>query len=100
MEIDNKIFNRAVRRYIGYGIDSFPNEDAARLIAEFGPELGSQLDIKVKSLLEELGRFKPVIDSSPLLSAKNAAAELKSNHPELDPNTIDALEWIYSWWWK
>jgi hypothetical protein len=100
MDIDNDMLNRAVRRYIGYGVNSFPNEDPARLIAEFGPELGSRLDTQVKSLLEELDRIKPVIDSSPLLSAKNAVAELKLNHPELDPNTIDALEWIYSWWWK
>jgi hypothetical protein len=98
--VDNDRLNRAVRCYIGYGVGSFPDENPARLIAEFGPELDAQLAAKVKSLLEELGRFHPGLESTPLLSAKSAAAELKRKYPELDPNTIAALEWIYSWWWK
>ena len=100
MDIDNEKLNRAVRRYIGYGVTSFPKEDPAQLITEFGPELGSQLEAKVKSLLEELDRFKPDGESPPILTAKRAVAELKREHPELDANTISALEWIYSWWWK
>jgi len=99
MDIDDDKLNRAVRRYVGYGVSSFPNEDPARLVADFGPELGGQLEAKVKMLLEELGGIQPVVDS-PLVNAQRAVEVLKENHPELDPNTIAALEWIYSWWWK
>lgn len=100
MDIDSDKLNKAVRRYIGYGITSFPKEDPTRLTAEFGPELGGQLEAKVKGLLEELDRCKPDGDGPPLMNAKRAAAELKHRHPELDSNTIAALEWIHSWWWK
>jgi|SRR6185437_9211955 len=100
MDIDNDKLNRAVRRYIGYGVSSFPKEDPAHLIADFGPELSSQLEAKVTTLLAELDRIKSDGGSSPLASAQRAVAELKENHPELDANTLAALEWIYSWWWK
>ncbi|HZV37022.1 MAG TPA: hypothetical protein VFB72_20770 [Verrucomicrobiae bacterium] len=99
MDIDNATFNRAVRIYIGYGITSFPDQDQARLIAKFGPELGTLLYAKINTLLDELDHIKPDTDTL-ILSSKRAAAELKQNHPELDPNTIDALEWIYSWGYK
>jgi hypothetical protein len=100
MDIDIDKLNQAVRCYIGYGVSSFPNEDPARLIAEFGPELGTRLEARIKSLLEELDSFKPIGEYPPILSAQRAAAELKQRHPELDPDTLAALGWIYSWWWK
>jgi hypothetical protein len=98
MDIDKDKLNLAVRRYIGYGVTSFPKEDPARLIADFGPELSSQLEVKVKTLLDELDAIKPDGDGSPLVNAQRAVAQLKENHPELDSTTIAALEWIYSWW--
>jgi hypothetical protein len=101
MAVTTKMINEAVPLYVGYGITSFPNEDASRLAAQFGPELGRQLESEVKSLLDELDQLKPDWNTHSLLSAaKWAGEELKSKHPDLDSKAIDAFEWIFSWWWK
>jgi hypothetical protein len=93
--------NKALILYIGYGITSYPKEDNARLVAEFGPELAPVLEIQVKSLLEELDQIKPDWNTHTLISAaKSAADELRRRHSELNEQSSKALEWIFSWWWK
>lgn len=93
--------NTAISLYIGYGVTSFPKEDSSRLIAEFGSDTALQLEALVKSILNELNQLKPDWKKQSLISATQwASAELTRKHPELDKNSIAALEWIYSWWWK
>lgn len=93
--------NSAIPLYVGYGVSSFPNEDAVRLIAPFGPELGAQLAAQISKLLAELDGIKPDWSKHDLVSAsKWAVAELKRTYPDLDDKATAALEWIYSWWWK
>lgn len=93
--------NTAIPLYVGYGVSSFPKEDATRLVGPFGPELGAQLAAQISKLLAELDGIKPDWSKHDLVTAsKWAVAELKRSHPELDEKATAALEWIYSWWWK
>ncbi|MBI2946666.1 MAG: hypothetical protein HYY23_03410 [Verrucomicrobia bacterium] len=95
------LISAAVPLYVGYGITPFPKEDGERLVREFGPEVGRQLELKVKQVLGELDQLKPDWSAHTLVSASRwAGTELSDRHPELDAKAVAALEWIFSWWWK
>jgi hypothetical protein len=97
----NPNINTAIPLYIGYGIAPYPKEDISRLVSEFGSDVAQQLEAKVKQLLDELNQIKPDWNSHSLQSgAKWASEQLKRKYPELDPTSIAALEWAFSWWWK
>jgi hypothetical protein len=100
MSVD-KSLNTALQLYIGYKVIAWPQEEGSRLLAEFGPELGSQFEADAKQLLAELGQLNADWKNHTLVSgAKWAAGEMSRRHPELDAEAIAALAWIYSWWWK
>lgn len=93
--------NTAISIYVGYGITPFPKENSARLAGSFDIEAARQLESQINALLSELEKLQPDWTAHTLASAsKWAVTELKRSHPELDDKATDALEWIYSWWWK
>ena len=90
----------AVSLYLGYGLTSFPKEDASRLVPRFGSN-ASRLETQVRALLTELDSVRPDWNAHSLASGSQwAVAQLRSAHPELEDDAVNALVWTYAWWWK
>lgn len=95
------VVNEGIPLYLGYGVTSYPKEDASRLVQKYGTKVALEIEKEVQSLLTELEQLQPDWNKHTLVSgSKWAVAELRRIHPELDDHAADALEWVYSWWWK
>lgn len=93
--------NDAIAVYVGHGVISYPNEDAARVVNRFGKPRGQELVESVRSLLSELDAIKPTWDKNDLATTSRLAVDqLALRHPGLNNEAKAALAWIYSWWWK
>jgi hypothetical protein len=91
----------AVVKFLGYGISILPDEDPKRLIEDFGLEVAGELELEVNQLLKELNLLKPDWNKQSLVEAGAwAKVEMQRNHPELDQKSLDALEWVFTWWWR
>jgi hypothetical protein len=78
-----------------------PTQDAKALVEEFDRETAAALEVEVRRLLDELGGLKPDWKKFSLVAAAAWAKEqMRNRHPELDRHTLDALEWVFTWWWR
>ncbi|WP_130617176.1 hypothetical protein [Dyella amyloliquefaciens] len=101
MTTSHNTLSRAVIEYSGYGARSFPQEDEGRLKLAFDGQVSDQLLDQVRQILVELGQLKPDWSAHTLESAGIwAVAEMARNHPDLDKPALDALAWIFTWWWR
>lgn len=99
--IDTVALNRAVIRFLGFGTKVCPTEDAKALYEEFDLETAAALEVEVRRLLDELDGLKPDWKRRSLVSAGTwAKQQMKNMHPEFDRRTLDALEWVVTWWWR
>ena len=89
--------SNAVRLYLGYHSAAFPHAYESAVTERYG----SDLLIRVESIVRDAGDLQPDWALHSLLSAKEwAEAELKRRHPELDDAAVSALGWAFSYWWK
>jgi hypothetical protein len=101
MSDTRNLLSRAVSLYVGYGLEPYPKEDAARLNPLFGHEISVQLDRQIQQILSDLGQLKPDWKIHSLSSAGVwAKQEISSRYAELDEDALDALEWLFTWWWR
>jgi hypothetical protein len=78
-----------------------PHENPARLVTEFGRIRGAQLATEVLALLQELGKIE--VDWSVHMydsGCKMAREYMRSHHPQLSEDALNALEWKFSWDWR
>jgi hypothetical protein len=89
-----------IELYVGRG-NIFSSLDEAPVIA-----LIDQCDVEdvttlLKKIVTELAAVAPDWTSRDLLqNAAYAADETLRRHPEMGQTGRDALQWLYSWWWK
>jgi hypothetical protein len=93
--------NAAIPLYIGWKLRPYPEEDAQRLVTEYGSERGERLTEQADEILQHLYRMKPDWSQHSLASGATwAVQELKKIYPDLSEEAVAALEWIHSWWWR
>ena len=99
--MDDHTITRAVVLWTGWGASSRPSRDDARLVAEFGDELGADLVQTVHRLEDEFYRSDARF-TEPELSAMGdkAVADFRTLHPELGPDAAEALAWCYTFDYK
>lgn len=98
---DQNVLSLAVMCFLGYGTEKYPSESPSRLVDEFGPEMATKLEPEVKQLLDELNSIKPDWSSQSLVMAGAwAKEEMHRSHPGLNEGALDALEWVFTWWWR
>lgn len=91
----------ALVRFMGYGVELYPKEDAARIEKEFGSERASALEERVRPILSEFAALKPDWSRHSLADAAEwAGNEMKRRHPGLSEESIEAMSWIFVWRWK
>jgi hypothetical protein len=101
MSDTRNLLSQAVSLYVGYGWGPYPKEDLARLNSLFGQEISEQLDKQIQQILSDLGQLKPDWKTHSLESAGAwAKQEISSRYSELDDGALDALEWLFTWWWR
>lgn len=98
---DSNMLSLAVTRFLGYGMATYPDENPARLVDEFGAQAASKLEMDVRLLLGELNNLKPDWSMHSLASAGAwARNNMHHSHPDLNQEALDALEWAFTWWWR
>ncbi|HEX7802388.1 MAG TPA: hypothetical protein VF471_06485 [Pseudoxanthomonas sp.] len=91
----------ALVKFLGYGVEPYPKEDAARIEKEFGGERALVLEGKVRLMLSEFAAIKPDWSRHSLAAAAEwAGGEMKRRHPELSEESIRAMSWVFIWRWK
>ena len=91
----------AIVKFLGYGVEPYPNEDAARIEKEFGSERAPALEEKVRPILNEFAALKPDWSRHSLGGAAEwAGREMKRRYPGLSEESIKAMSWIFTWRWK
>lgn len=91
----------ALVKFLGYGIEPYPKEDAARIEKEFGAERAPALEERVRPILSEFAALKPDWSRHSLTAAAEwAGKEMKRRHPWLSEESIKAMSWIFTWRWK
>ena len=91
----------ALVRFLGYGVEPYPKEDAARIAKEFGSERAPALEKRVHLILGELAAMKPDWSRHSLVAAVEwVGQEMKRRHPGLSEDSIKAMSWIFTWRWK
>jgi hypothetical protein len=91
----------ALVKFLGYGVEPYPKEDAARIEKEFGSERAAALEERVRPILKEFAALKPDWSRHSLVAAAEwAGQEMKRRHPELSEESIRAMSWIFTWQWK
>jgi hypothetical protein len=101
LNIDPHQLNQAVIHFLGYGKTPYPDESPARLLHEFGAELAPQLQCEIAILLKDLNELRPDWSIHSLVTAGFwAREEIQRRHPYLEPKALDALVWLFTWWWK
>lgn len=101
MNIEPNTLSRAIVIFLGHGVTSYPDHKHVRITDEFGAELASQLEPKVRRILNDLNNLKPDWSIHSFDSACIwAREEMHRSHPELDQLALNALEWTFSWGWK
>ena len=98
---DPNMLSLAMIRFLGYGVATHPDENSARIVDEFGAKKASELEPDVRQLLNELNSLKPDWSAHTLVTAGVwAKEEMHRNHPELNQGALDAIEWVFTWWWR
>jgi|SRR4051812_27244914 hypothetical protein len=93
--------DRALLLYIGWKWSPSPSLDEARILNHFGNEKGAELVDMARLILGELDSIKPSWERHSLTEAAEWAVEkVALAHPELDAETLQALNWIYAWGYK
>jgi hypothetical protein len=93
--------NLALVKYLGYGVEPYPKEDAARIEKEFGSERATVLEGRMRPILSEFAALKPDWSRHSLAAAAEwAGKEMKRRHPWLSEESIKAMIWIFTWRWK
>ena len=91
----------AIILYAGWKSSSYPLEDEARVLDHFGQAKGTRILEDLNVLLDELDGLKPIqSDGDSNNATKRVMAEFTSRHPNLHKETIEVLQWYYSWWWR
>lgn len=91
----------ALVKFLGYGVEPYPKEDAARIEKEFGSERAPALEERVRPILSELAALNPDWSRHSLVAAAEwAGREMRRRHPELSEEGIKAMSWIFTWRWK
>jgi hypothetical protein len=86
--------------YVGRG-NLLPVLDDAPVIAIIDQCDADDVTTLLKKIVTELAAVAPDWTSSDLLqNAAYAADETLRRHPEMGQTGRDALQWLYSWWWK
>lgn len=93
--------DEAILLYVGQASSPYPREDEAPILKRFGAIKGRRIRKSLRLLITELGNIKPSWEGNDLVSvSKFAAEQMASRHPELSVESLAALEWLYSWWWR
>lgn len=93
--------NDAIVRFTGYGKAIHPMENKELVAEIFSSKEWPQILERLDSIIGELNQLKPDWSSCSLAQAgKWAKAEMKSKHPELNEDALNALEWTFTWWWR
>lgn len=88
-------------KFLGYGVEPYPKEDAARIAMEFGGERAPALEKRVRLILSELAALKPDWSRHSLAAAVEwVGHEMKRRHPGLSEDSLKAMRWIFTWRWK
>lgn len=91
----------AIVKFLGYGIEPYPKEDAARIEQEFGSERAPALEERARLILKELAGLKPDWSRHSLVAAVDwAGQEMKRRYPELSQDSLQAMRWMFTWRWK
>jgi hypothetical protein len=79
----------------------YPNKNEIRLINEFGVKIAFELQPKVNAVFNELMSLIPDWSKHTLVSGTEwAIGIMRERHPELSQETLKALGWAFSFWWK
>jgi hypothetical protein len=91
----------AIVKFMGYGVEPYPREDAARIEKEFGSERANSLEERLRPILSEFAALKPDWSRHSLVvAAEWAGQEMKRRYPGLSEECIKAMSWIFTWRWK
>jgi hypothetical protein len=93
--------NEALVIYVGYGVERFPKDDAARLLPYFNQERSAQLVSEIRRILSDFNELRPDWTALSLDAAEIwARHEIAKRHPQLDDGSLKALGWVFTWWWR
>lgn len=91
----------AIVKFLGYGIEPYPRQDAARIEQEFGSERAPALEASARLIVNELAALKPDWSRHSLVAAADwAGQEMKRRYPELSQDSLQAMRWVFTWRWK
>lgn len=100
MSVDRELSD-AIVLYVGYEVSNCPRLERSRLIPKFGEVRASDVELRVKSLLTELGSIEVDWATHDLVSGSAVARDaMHTRFPELSEQALDALEWKFSYDWK
>ncbi len=100
MSVDGDLSD-AIVLYVGYKVENCPRPDRSRLIPRFGEVRAGEFELRVQSVLAELGRIEVNWAAHDLVSGSALARDaMHTRHPELSEHALDALAWKFSYDWK
>ena len=99
--ISYDLLNKALTKYLGYEENSYPRECKECIKEQYGDQLGGKLIEKIEEIIHALDQLKPDWD---FLSFEDSADWSKKQihrlYPELNDDSLNALAWLFTWWWK
>lgn len=101
MEIEENQLSCALVKYLGYGTEPYPKEDESRLVTLFGNELSTRLRRPIQQILGDLDQLKPDWNKYSMESVGTwVKDEMRLRYPSLDGHALNALAWVFMWWWR
>jgi hypothetical protein len=88
------ILSLAIVEYLGHGADAFPHAHAEAILGRNG---GEELLARVRDVIGEMDGVRPDWTIMTLSEAgEYVEKEMRSRHPELSPEAVRALGWVYT----
>ena len=89
--------NKAIREYVGYGVEVSPVNDIGYIFDAYGESVGNE----VLSILDELNKVEIDWSESDLVqAAKLAVATVCRKYPFIDEGSRMAMEWKFTFDWR
>lgn len=99
--MEDRVLSRAIILYLAKGRSPFPKSDDAAVIAAAHPVDAPALLDRVRRITDECMAIDIDWASHSLVEGGEEARQTMAiRHPELSPEALDALRWMFTYNWR
>jgi hypothetical protein len=99
--ISHDLLNKALTQYLGYMKNPYPHECKECIKEQYGDKVGKELIEKIEEIIHVLDQLKPDWNLLSFEDSVNWSKEqIHQLYPELNNDSLNALAWLFTWWWR